>query len=36
MALKSIKKEDRIKIKKHALVEANKFLKNIGLDNKDE
>ncbi len=29
---KSIEKEDRIKIKKHALSETNKFLKNIGLD----
>jgi len=29
---KSIKKDDRIKIKKHALSETNKFLKNIGLD----
>lgn len=32
LASKSIKKEDRLKIKKHALGEANKFLKNIGLD----
>ena len=31
-ASKSIKKEDRLKIKKHALNETNKFLKNIGLD----
>lgn len=31
-ASKSIKKEDRLKIKKHALHETNKFLKNIGLD----
>ena len=31
-ASKSIKKEDRIKIKKHALQETNKFLKNMGLD----
>ena len=31
---KSIKKEDRIKIRKQALVETNKFLKNIGLDEK--
>ena len=31
-ASRSIKKEDRLKIKKHALNEANKFLKNIGLD----
>ena len=36
LASKSIKKEDRIKIKKHALVESSKFLKNIGLNNKDE
>ena len=35
LASKSIKKDDRIKIKKHALVEANKFLKNIGLDKPD-
>lgn len=35
LASKSIKKDDRIKIKKHALVETNKFLKNIGLDNQD-
>jgi len=34
LASKSIKKEDRIKIKKHALSETNKFLKNIGLDEK--
>lgn len=34
LASKSTKKEDRIKIKKHALSEANKFLKNIGLDKK--
>ena len=33
LASKSIKKEDRIKIKKHALEETNKFLKNMGLDN---
>ncbi len=32
LASKSIKKEDRLKIKKHALHEANNFLKNIGLD----
>lgn len=32
LASKSTKKEDRIKIKKHALSETNKFLKNIGLD----
>ena len=35
LASKSIKKDDRIKIKKHALLEANKFLKNIGLDQKE-
>ena len=35
LASKSIKKEDRVKIKKHALVEANKFLKNIGLADKE-
>ncbi|AFS80274.1 hypothetical protein NKOR_01840 [Candidatus Nitrosopumilus koreensis AR1] len=35
LASKSIKKEDRLKIKKHALGETNKFLKNIGLDKKD-
>ncbi|WP_428323985.1 hypothetical protein [Nitrosopumilus sp.] len=35
LASKSIKKEDRLKIKKHALGETNKFLKNIGLDQKD-
>jgi len=35
LASKSIKKEDRIKIKKHALSETNKFLKNIGLDEKN-
>ena len=34
-ALTSVKKEDRVKIKKHALVEANKFIKNIGLTEKD-
>ena len=34
LASKSIKKEDRTKIKKHALTETNKFLKNIGLDEK--
>jgi hypothetical protein len=32
---KSIKKEDRLKIKKYALIESNKFLKNIGIDQKD-
>lgn len=32
LASKSIKKDDRLKIKKHALLETNKFLKNIGLD----
>lgn len=35
LASKSIKKEDRIKIKKHALVESNKFLKTIGLAGKE-
>ncbi|AJM92323.1 hypothetical protein [Nitrosopumilus piranensis] len=35
LASKSIKTEDRLKIKKHALNETNKFLKNIGLDKKD-
>lgn len=35
LASKSIKKEDRMKIKKHALGETNKFLKNMGLDQKD-
>ena len=35
LASKSIKKEDRIKIRKQALSETNKFLKNIGLDEKD-
>ena len=34
LASKSIKKEDRVKIRKHALSETNKFLKNIGLDEK--
>jgi len=34
LASKSIKKEDRIKIRKQALSETNKFLKNIGLDEK--
>ncbi len=33
LASKSIQKEDRVKIKKHALSEANKFLNNIGLKN---
>lgn len=32
LASKSVKKEDRIKIKKHALQETNKFLKNLGLN----
>lgn len=32
LASKSIKKEDRLKIKKHALAESNKFLKIIGLN----
>ena len=31
LASKSIKKDDRMKIKKYALSETNKFLKNIGL-----
>ena len=31
---KSTKKEERLKIKKHALSEVNKFLKNIGLNKK--
>jgi len=35
LASKSIKKEDRIKIRKQALSETNKFLKNIGLDEKN-
>ena len=35
LASKSIEKDDRVKIKKHALEESNKFLKNIGLDKKD-
>ena len=35
LASKSIRKEDRIKIRKHALSETNKFLKNVGLDEKD-
>ncbi len=35
LASKSIKKEDRLKIKKHALSETNKFLNNIGLDDKN-
>ena len=35
LASKSIKKEDRVKIRKQALVETNKFLKNIGLDEKN-
>ena len=35
LASKSIKKDDRLKIKKHALAESNKFLKNIGLDKKN-
>ena len=34
LASKSIKKDDRLEIKKHALNEANKFLKNIGLGKK--
>jgi len=35
LASKSIKKEDRIKIRKQALSETNKVLKNIGLDEKN-
>ncbi|MCH9658245.1 hypothetical protein K0U27_06050 [archaeon] len=35
LASKSIKKDDRVKIKKHALTETSKFLKSIGLDQKD-
>ena len=35
LASRSIKKEDRIKIKKQALSQTNKFLKNIGLDEKN-
>lgn len=35
LASKSIQEDDRIKIKKHALSETNKFLKNIGLDQKN-
>ena len=35
LASKSIKKDDRIKIKKHALVETSKFLQNIGIGSKD-
>ena len=35
LVTKSIKKDDRIKVKKHALKETNKFLKNIGLDQKE-
>ncbi|MHA7734756.1 hypothetical protein [Nitrosopumilus sp. S6] len=35
LASKSIQNDDRIKIKKHALSETNKFLKNIGLDQKN-
>ena len=35
LVTKSIRKEDRIKVKKHALKETNKFLKNIGLDQKE-
>lgn len=32
---KSITKEDRVKIKKHSLVEANKFLQYLGLERRD-
>ncbi|MGY5148306.1 MAG: hypothetical protein ACW9W4_09950 [Candidatus Nitrosopumilus sp. bin_7KS] len=35
LASKSIQNDDRVKIKKHALEESNKFLKNIGLYKKD-
>ena len=34
-ASKSINKDDRLKIKKYALIESNKFLKNIGMTQKD-
>ena len=32
---KSISKEDRVKIKKHSLLEANKFLKYLGINPKN-
>jgi len=35
LASKSINKEERIKIKKHSLVEANKFLQYLGLERRD-
>ncbi len=35
LASKSINKEDRVKIKKHSLVEANKFLQYLGMEKKD-
>ncbi len=35
LASKSINKDDRLKIKKYALTESNKFLKNIGMDKKN-
>ncbi|MDH3311754.1 MAG: hypothetical protein OEM28_01240 [Nitrosopumilus sp.] len=34
-ASKSIKKEDRVKIKKHSLIEANNYLQYLGLDQSD-
>jgi hypothetical protein len=34
LASKSIKKEDRLKIKKHALGQTSKFIKAMGLDKK--
>jgi len=34
-ASKSIKKEDRLKIKKHAMNQTNKVLKDIGMDKPD-
>jgi len=36
LSSKSIKKDDRVKIKKHALNETNKFFKNIGLNEKND
>ncbi|MDH3618055.1 MAG: hypothetical protein OEM89_04960, partial [Nitrosopumilus sp.] len=36
LASKSIKKDDRVKIKKHALNETNKFFKNVGLNEKNQ
>ncbi|MGY5149298.1 MAG: hypothetical protein ACW9W3_04470 [Candidatus Nitrosopumilus sp. bin_68KS] len=35
LASKSINKDDRMKIKKHSLVEANKFLQYLGIDRRD-